>query len=86
MYTPSFFLPTLRFFLYRLFSQNIDMFGFEDCSFAVQKAKESTARIVMWREFNLINSYTLEASFLGPNKGENFRRKLWGPNGGQKCG
>ena len=25
----------------------------------------------MWREFNLINSYTLEASFLGPNRGEN---------------
>lgn len=23
----------------------------------------------MWREFNLINSYTLEASFAGPSKG-----------------
>ena len=23
----------------------------------------------MWREFNLINSYTLECSFCGPNKG-----------------
>jgi len=23
----------------------------------------------MWREFSLINSYTLEASFMGPNKG-----------------
>lgn len=23
----------------------------------------------MWREFNLINSYTLEASFCGPSKG-----------------
>ena len=47
------------------------MFNFEDCSFAVQKSKESTARIVMWREFSLVNSYTLEASFLGPNRGEN---------------
>lgn len=25
----------------------------------------------MWREFNLINSFTLEMSFLGPNKGVN---------------
>jgi hypothetical protein len=23
----------------------------------------------MWREFNLINSYTLESSFCGPSKG-----------------
>ena len=23
----------------------------------------------MWREFNLINSYTIEASFAGPNRG-----------------
>jgi len=25
----------------------------------------------MWREFNLINSFTLEVSFMGPNKGAN---------------
>lgn len=25
----------------------------------------------MWREFNLINSYTLESSFMGPNRGVN---------------
>jgi regulator of sigma D len=25
----------------------------------------------MWREFNLINSYTLEISFMGPNRGVN---------------
>jgi len=47
------------------------MFGFEDCSFAVQKNKETTARVVMWREFQLVNSYTLEVSFLGANRGEN---------------
>ena len=47
------------------------MFSFDDCNFAVQKSKEATARIVMWREFNLINSFTLESSFMGPNKGTN---------------
>jgi regulator of sigma D len=25
----------------------------------------------MWREFNLINSFTLEISFMGPNRGVN---------------
>jgi len=47
------------------------MFSFEDCCFAVQKSKETCARIVMWREFSLFNSFTLEISFLGPNKGVN---------------
>lgn len=45
------------------------MFNFEDCSFLVQKGKESSARQVMWREFQLVNSFTLESSFLGPNRG-----------------
>lgn len=45
------------------------MFSFDDCSFLVQKSKESTARIVMWKEFQLVNSFTLEMSFLGPNRG-----------------
>ena len=47
------------------------MFGFEDCNFTVQKSKESAARVVMWKEFQLVNSFTLEASFLGPSKGVN---------------
>jgi cytosolic carboxypeptidase protein 2/3 len=45
------------------------MFSFEDCCFAVQKSKETCGRVVMWKEFNLINSFTLEVSFMGPNKG-----------------
>jgi cytosolic carboxypeptidase protein 2/3 len=53
-----------------LFAENLDMFGFDDCCFAVQKSRESTARIVMWREFQLINSFTLEISFMGPNRGQ----------------
>lgn len=52
-----------------MFQQNSDMFSFEDSCFAVQKSKESCGRIVMWKEFNLINSFTLEASFMGPNRG-----------------
>ena len=52
-----------------MFSENYDNFSFDDCSFMVHKSKESCGRIVMWREFNLINSYTCEASFCVPTKG-----------------
>jgi len=44
-------------------------FNFDDCSFAVQKAKESTARVVAWKELGITNSYTLEASFCGADFG-----------------
>jgi|LauGreDrversion4_2_1035121.scaffolds.fasta_scaffold32643_5 hypothetical protein len=52
-----------------LFSKNTEHFSFTNCNFVVQKARESTARVVMWREFNLINSFTLECSFCGPTSG-----------------
>ena len=53
----------------RLFQENNENFSFDDCAFQVHKSKESCSRVVMWREFNLINSYTCEASFCGPNRG-----------------
>jgi hypothetical protein len=52
-----------------LFSQNSDFFSYDNCSFAIQKAKESTARVVMHKELSLINSYTCECSFCGPDRG-----------------
>ncbi len=33
----------------------------------MEKCKESTARIVVFREFEIMNSFTLEATFLGPD-------------------
>ena len=39
--------------------------SFEDCRFVVQKAKESTARVALWRELKIDNIFTLEASFHG---------------------
>ena len=44
-------------------------FKFNGCSFAIQKIKESCGRVVMWREFQLINSFTCEASFCGASQG-----------------
>lgn len=54
----------------RLLDKNLDVFNFPDCSFQVQKAKEATARIVMWKELGITNTFTLEASFCGPDQGK----------------
>lgn len=43
------------------------IFSLRDTHFRLEKSKEGTARIVMFRELNIINSYTLEASFYGPS-------------------
>lgn len=54
----------------RMLWRNAISFSYEDCNFKVQKAKESTARIVTWREIGLTNSYTMEASFCAPDFGK----------------
>ncbi|XP_041852156.1 cytosolic carboxypeptidase 2 [Melanotaenia boesemani] len=50
-------------------------FSFKSCKFRVEKSKEGTGRIVMWR-LGIKNSYTMEASFggstLGDRKGTHF--------------
>jgi cytosolic carboxypeptidase protein 2/3 len=53
-----------------LLDKNSDIFNFSDCNFAVQKAKESTARVVIWKEQGITNSFTLEASFCGADQGK----------------
>jgi hypothetical protein len=42
-------------------------FAYADCSFKVLRSKESTGRVVAARSFALATSYTLEASFCGPD-------------------
>lgn len=41
------------------------MFSFKDWKFALEKEKENTARIVLFKELGIVNWYTLEASFYG---------------------
>nr|XP_048691314.1 cytosolic carboxypeptidase 3 isoform X1 [Caretta caretta] len=45
-----------------------DKFSFPDCNFKVQKSKEGTGRVVMWK-MGIRNSYTLEATFCGSKLG-----------------
>ncbi|XP_062848518.1 cytosolic carboxypeptidase 2 isoform X2 [Trichomycterus rosablanca] len=52
-----------------------DKFSFRSCKFKMQKSKEGTGRIVMWR-LGIKNSYTMESTFggstLGDRKGTHF--------------
>lgn len=67
----------------------MDFFSFEGCSFSMQKCKEATGRVVMHKEFGIINSYTLEISFCGPTQGlhkdTHFSQKLLKETGKNFC-
>ncbi|XP_075857986.1 cytosolic carboxypeptidase 2 isoform X2 [Microcebus murinus] len=45
-----------------------DKFSFHSCNFKVQKCKEGTGRVVMWR-MGILNSYTVESTFGGSTLG-----------------
>lgn len=55
-----------------------DKFSFSACKFKVQRSKEGTGRVVMWK-MGIQNSYTLEATFcgssLGKRRGTHFSTK-----------
>lgn len=55
-----------------LLSQRNACFSFKDCHFRMDKSKESTARVVAFKELSIVNSYTIEASFYGPKSGSDF--------------
>merc|ERR1712137_158374 len=52
-----------------LICRGSDRFSFDDCCFKIQKSKESTARVVAFRELGVSNAFTLEASFCGADFG-----------------
>ena len=45
------------------------MFDRKSCRYTIEKSRESTARVVVWREFGVRRSFTLESTFCGANKG-----------------
>ena len=52
-----------------ILSKLLDFFSFEQSRFSVNKTKEGTARIAMYRELNIPNIFTMEASFCGADQG-----------------
>ena len=57
-----------RIFPYMLEKQ-AEVFRYLDCAFSVQRSKEGTGRVVAWKELNIQNAFTLEASFCGSDFG-----------------
>ena len=47
-------------------------FSYDYSRFKVQKNKESTARVTLWRELKVPNIFTMEASFCGPKAPANI--------------
>lgn len=51
--------------LAKLLSNRTDMFRYYSCKFRNERSKQKTARLVLSKEFDLMNSFTVEASFHG---------------------
>lgn len=49
----------------KLLSEETSMFRYFSCRFRLEASKMKTARIVLFKEFGIFNSFTLEASFHG---------------------
>ncbi|XP_072326681.1 cytosolic carboxypeptidase 4 [Scyliorhinus torazame] len=45
-------------------------FSINHCCFLVQKSREATARVVVWREIGILRSYTMESTYCGCDQGK----------------
>ncbi|KAJ3094855.1 Cytosolic carboxypeptidase 1 [Phlyctochytrium planicorne] len=46
------------------------MFDSGSCKYVVERSKEATARVVIWREMGVVGSYTLESTYCGADIGD----------------
>ena len=69
VYGPQFPLSSDKYYRCRLIpkllSEETSKFRYHSCQFKYEYCKRKTARIVLAREYNITNCYTLEASFSG---------------------
>ena len=54
-------------------SKNSNFLSFDDSRFSMQKSKEKTLRITFFRELEVFNTFTIEASFCGGSFGKGVR-------------
>lgn len=59
-----------------ILSQKNNLFSLKDCKFANERDKDSTARMVMFKELGVVNSYTLESTFYAPYDPKTFKKKI----------
>ena len=65
VYISYYFFQTLP----RILQSIAPAFSLNNCSFLVEKAKESTARVVVWRQIGVVRSYTMESTYCGCDQG-----------------
>ncbi|XP_074098473.1 cytosolic carboxypeptidase 1 isoform X4 [Cotesia typhae] len=61
--------PAQYLMLPRLMQKTSPAFALPLCSFKVERNKESTARVAIWRQLGVARSYTMESSFCGCDQG-----------------
>ncbi|XP_041855885.1 cytosolic carboxypeptidase 1 isoform X3 [Melanotaenia boesemani] len=54
----------------KILSQIAPAFSMASCSFVVERSKEATARVVVWREIGVQRSYTMESTLCGCDQGK----------------
>ena len=54
----------------RVLARKCHLFDYHQCIFKVEANKLSTARVIVWKEFKVINSFTLETSIYAYTLGE----------------
>mmetsp|Transcript_24195 Transcript_24195/g.32435 ORF Transcript_24195/g.32435 Transcript_24195/m.32435 type:complete len:91 (+) Transcript_24195:168-440(+) len=45
--------------------KRVPIFNIEACKFALEKDKENTARVVLFKELGILSSFTLECTYYG---------------------
>ncbi|PIK61388.1 putative cytosolic carboxypeptidase 1 [Apostichopus japonicus] len=53
----------------RILSNLAPAFCLSNCNFVVEKSKDATARVVVWRELGVARSYTMENTYCGLDQG-----------------
>jgi len=54
----------------RILATKTPKFSYNDCGFRVEGDRLGTARVVVWKEFKVTNSFTFESSFFGYMRGD----------------
>lgn len=69
LYGPCYPLHDLNYFytkiMAKLLSERTQIFRYHSSRFVLDKGKNSTARVVMWKELGIVNAFTLETSYFG---------------------
>ena len=50
-----------------LMAKQNSYFSYKNSKFVIERGKESSARVAVYKQFDIVNSYTMETSFYGPS-------------------